>query len=77
MARSLTAVIGDDDPADIGFELPRQRKVTGQIFQFIASVQGPTPEQKAVLRAQRFPFQEFETKLPHFFGRGVALQVVV
>ena len=51
MVLSLTAVIGDDDPADIGFEFPRQRKVTGQVFQFIASVQGPTPEQKAVLRA--------------------------
>ena len=43
MVRSLTAVIGDDDPADIGFELPCQGKVTGQVFQFIASVQGPTP----------------------------------
>ena len=77
MVRSLTAVIGNDDPTDIGFELPCQRKVSGQVFQCIASVQGPTPEQKAVLRAKRFPFQEFETKLPHFFGRGVALQVVV
>ena len=57
MVRSLTAVIGDDDPADIWFELPCQRKVTGQVFQFIASVQGPTPEQKTVLRSKRFPFQ--------------------
>ena len=68
MVMTLAAVIGDDDPAEIWFELPYQGKVTGQVLQSFTSVQCPTPQQKTVLLAKRFPFKELEMKLSHFFG---------